>query len=221
MFTIFLFWNKTWIQPSQATPIPTHRSSPLPGVSFYKYAFFTLSVSGGRKRAITEARQNNDKSSCQGNPIAKIELIRWIVIPRIAGNHRLELKHACTHTHTHTHTHKHADLSLILADRRINNYFFSCEYNIPLPFPLHPHTDKCSAIICLWHQASTHTEAQHTLWANSEKRWQKAICNAVTCMWFTAEGGRVEVYNPILVFHPHFPIFSPHIAPRRGRLQTS
>lgn len=148
--------------PLRQHQYPHTRSSPLSSVSFYKYAFFTLSVSGGRKRAITEARQIMTKAAVRGIQLQKIELIRWIVIPRIAGNHRLELK--CAHT----------DLSLILADRRINNYFFSCEYNIPLPFPLHPHTDKCSAIICLWHQATAHTEAKHTLWANSQKWWQKS-----------------------------------------------
>lgn len=49
-------------------------------------------------------------------------------------------------------------LALILVDRNIKNYFFSCEYNIPLPFLLLPHRKECSAIICLSHQANKYTQ---------------------------------------------------------------
>lgn len=57
--------------------------------AFYKYVVFTLCNSRGRKWVIIKKMQILTKSSSQGNPIAKIALVQWIVIAKIGSNHRL------------------------------------------------------------------------------------------------------------------------------------
>lgn len=98
------------------------------------------------------------------------------------------------------------DLSLILADRSINNHFFSCEYNIPLPSLLHPHRNKYSAIICLSHQVTAHTliNIQYKQTQRESYRHKKQFLMLSHAVYRWHRGG-VEVYYLIPVLH--LPLF--------------